>query len=82
MTVVEFADFQCPHCARAFAILKRIRGMHGDAVRVVYRQFPLSKQCNPTLKDWKPKLPGGPSDFHEYACEEARLALCRCNLVS
>lgn len=77
VTVVEFADFQCPHCARAFALVKRLRALHGDAVRVVYRQFPLSKKCNPLLKDWGKSAPaGGKADFHEYACEEARLALC------
>ncbi len=77
VTVVEFADFQCPHCARAFGLVKRLRALRGDRVRVVYRQFPLSKQCNPLLKDWGASAPaGGKSDFHEYACEEARLALC------
>jgi protein-disulfide isomerase len=42
ITIVEFADFECPHCGRMFPILKEIEKNYADKIRVVYRQFPLS----------------------------------------
>lgn len=42
VTIVEFADFECPYCARAIVSLKRIRQEYGpDAVRIVWKNYPL-----------------------------------------
>lgn len=41
VTIVEFADFQCPFCARAVPVLKQILERDGDRVRLVYRDFPI-----------------------------------------
>jgi protein-disulfide isomerase len=41
--LVEYGDFQCPHCGRAFPIVKRIKEQMSEQVKVVYRHFPLSK---------------------------------------
>ncbi|MCA9695070.1 MAG: thioredoxin domain-containing protein, partial [Myxococcales bacterium] len=41
VTIVEFADFECPFCARGHAVLERIRQRHGDRVRVVFKHLPL-----------------------------------------
>ncbi len=46
VTVVEFADFQCPYCARVAPTLKSIRDRYGDKVRLVYQYFPLSFHAN------------------------------------
>ncbi len=43
ITIVEFSDFECPYCRRASDIVKEVRGLYPDQVRVVYRQFPLEK---------------------------------------
>lgn len=42
ITIVEFADFECPYC-RTFAldVLPGIRDRLGDRVALVYRHFPL-----------------------------------------
>jgi protein-disulfide isomerase len=41
VTVVEYADFECLHCARAFPVLVRyLEEFHGT-LRVVFRHFPL-----------------------------------------
>jgi len=39
--LVEFADFQCPYCARASSVMEKILAKYGDRVRVVWKDFPL-----------------------------------------
>jgi protein-disulfide isomerase len=41
VTVVEFADYQCPFSARVEPTLKQLRGLYGDKLRLVYKQNPL-----------------------------------------
>ena len=41
VTVVMFSDFQCPACARAHPVLKRVIAEFGDKVRFVVRDNPL-----------------------------------------
>jgi cyclophilin family peptidyl-prolyl cis-trans isomerase/protein-disulfide isomerase len=41
ITIVEYADFQCPYCSEASIILKDIQEKYPEDVRIVYRHFPL-----------------------------------------
>lgn len=41
ITVVEFADYQCPFCVRAESILHAVEQAHPGAVRVVFKDLPL-----------------------------------------
>lgn len=41
VTVVEYADFECLNCARAFPILVRYLDEFRGTMRVVFRHFPL-----------------------------------------
>lgn len=41
--LVEYGDFQCPHCGRAYPIIKRIKAEMADHVKFIFRNFPLSK---------------------------------------
>ncbi len=41
VTIVEFADFQCPFCVRAEDTLKQIATRYGDKVRLVWKNAPL-----------------------------------------
>ena len=42
LTIIEYADFQCPYCADASLSLIEYQKEHSDDVRLVYRHFPLS----------------------------------------
>lgn len=46
VTIVEFGDFECPPCGKAYPVLKKVRENYGDEVRVVFRHFPLSFHDN------------------------------------
>jgi protein-disulfide isomerase len=43
VTLVEYGDFECPHCGRAFPIVEELRKQLGDRLRFVFRNFPLSE---------------------------------------
>jgi protein-disulfide isomerase len=42
VTIVEFADFQCPYCKRAEETLKAVQEKYGTKVRLVFMDYPLS----------------------------------------
>jgi protein-disulfide isomerase len=41
VTVVEFADFQCPDCARMHASVENILSKYPRKIKIVFRDFPL-----------------------------------------
>ncbi len=43
VTLVEYGDFECPHCGRAYPIVKQVQKHVGDRLRFVFRNFPLSE---------------------------------------
>lgn len=43
VTLVEYGDFECPHCGRAYPIVEEARRIMGRRMRLVYRHFPLSE---------------------------------------
>lgn len=53
LTVVEFADYLCPHCKHAAPVLATFAGVHSD-VKIVFKPFPLDGVCNP-----EPQMPKG-----------------------
>jgi len=40
VTIVEFSDFQCPYCQQSVHILKELRQIYGEKLRLVYRDYP------------------------------------------
>jgi protein-disulfide isomerase len=51
VTVVEFSDFECPFCARAWEVFeKEVYPQYGDKVRFVFKQMPLT-QIHPFSED-------------------------------
>ena len=43
VTLVEYGDFQCPHCGRARTVVKELEIAVGELMRFVYRHFPLTE---------------------------------------
>jgi protein-disulfide isomerase len=41
VTIVEFSDFQCPHCRQAQATLQQLLRRYAGKVRLVHRDFPV-----------------------------------------
>jgi protein-disulfide isomerase len=66
VVIVEFSDFECSHCARAFRILKRTLPRFAGTVQLVFHHFPLDNACNPAVS----------GSFHRYACLAAMAAEC------
>ena len=42
VTVVEYADFQCPHSAAVHSSIAQVLQQRADTVRLVFRHFPLT----------------------------------------
>jgi protein-disulfide isomerase len=41
VTLVEFADYQCPYCAKVNPLVQQMEKEYGDRLAVVYKDFPL-----------------------------------------
>ena len=64
--VVEYSDFLCPYCRNLAAALSNYLPNSGDRVAIFYKNYPLDKDCNPSLS----------RTLHEGACELALGAVC------
>lgn len=41
VTLLEYGDYECPHCGRAYPIVKAVQRRLGSELRFVFRNFPL-----------------------------------------
>ena len=41
--LVEYGDFQCPYCGRAYPIVKELKAELKDHIKFIFRNFPLTK---------------------------------------
>ena len=41
-TLVEYGDFECPHCGRAYPLIRELRATFSDHLRFVFRHFPVT----------------------------------------
>lgn len=64
--IVEFSDFQCPHCQRAAFTFHTAMKALKDKAEFVFKHFPLDSACNATVK----------KEIHPHACSLARLGVC------
>jgi protein-disulfide isomerase len=42
VTMVEYADFQCPACKAYYPIVKNLLGLYPEQLKVVFKHFPIS----------------------------------------
>ena len=66
VTVTEFSDFECGHCANAYRSLKEVLPRYQKDIQVRFHHFPLDPACNPVVKH----------AMHEYACLAAMASEC------
>ncbi len=66
VTLIELADFECPHCRMAGYFLKDIAHRYGHTVQFVFKHYPLGTACNPNMG----------RDLHPDSCEAAVGAQC------
>ena len=43
VTLVEYGDYECPHCGRAHPIVQRVQQLLGASLRFAFRNFPLAQ---------------------------------------
>lgn len=41
--IIEYGDYQCPHCGAAHPILAGLLAQYGESIHFVFRNFPLMK---------------------------------------
>lgn len=49
VTVVEFVDYECPHCKHAQALMRQLVDEYPADVKVCFKHFPLSSHSNARL---------------------------------
>lgn len=64
-TLVEWADYQCPHCARMFPFLHEFIQKNPD-FKLYYKHYPLSSTCNRFMN----------RPMHPQACAASLAAEC------
>ncbi len=67
VVVVEYSDYECPHCRRAHEVVREVVRERKEWLRMVHVHMPLDHACNPAL---------GGQPFHRYSCACARAAIC------
>jgi protein-disulfide isomerase len=43
ITLLEYGDYQCPHCGLAYHIIKAVQDRYKERLRFVFRNFPLAQ---------------------------------------
>lgn len=41
--IVEFADYQCPHCKEAYHTMHKLLEQYGDSIQLTYMDFPINR---------------------------------------
>src|SRR5258708_7695839 len=65
VTVIEYADFQCPACAAYYPVVKQLTQDFGTQVKFVYRYFPLQQHQNGRISAHAAEAAGRQGKFWE-----------------
>ena len=49
VTIVEFVDYECPHCKHAQGLMRRLVDEYPSDVKIYFKHFPLSSHSNARL---------------------------------
>lgn len=66
VTLVEFADYECPYCQRITPELKKLEKEYGDRLAVVYKDFPLPMHHTSQKAAEAARCAGEQGKFWEY----------------
>jgi len=66
VTMIEWADFDCPHCKQAAFFMQDIAQRYYDHVQFVFRHYPLGHPCNDQVS----------RNVHPNSCEAAWANQC------
>ncbi|OGQ22736.1 MAG: hypothetical protein A3C46_04580 [Deltaproteobacteria bacterium RIFCSPHIGHO2_02_FULL_44_16] len=64
--ILEFSDFQCPHCQRAASTLWPYLREFQDVVQLRYIHMPLDQACNPRVQQ----------AMHPFSCLASKATIC------
>jgi len=65
VTLVEFADFQCPACKSTHPVIKRLLSEYQEDVQFVFRHFPLPGHKNAKVAAYAAEAAGRQGKFWE-----------------
>ena len=66
VTIFEWSDYECPYCRNAQELLGRLQGEFPDAVRLVYKDFPLASHPGALPAASAARCAGAQGRFWEY----------------
>jgi protein-disulfide isomerase len=66
VTIVEFTDYECPHCGRAAPVMRDIEREFGERLRVIHMHFPLSGHIHAANAARAAVAAGRQGKFWEY----------------
>lgn len=67
VTIIAFADYQCPFSSKAGLTLKDLLAKRGERVKVVFRDFPLPSHRNATMAAEAAECADEQGKFWEYS---------------
>jgi protein-disulfide isomerase len=70
VTLVEYGDYECPYCGRAYPIVKEIQRRLGSRLRFVFRNFPLA-ESHPHAQHAAEAAEGAASQGHFWEMHDA-----------
>jgi protein-disulfide isomerase len=84
VTIVEFSDYECGYCKRAYPDMIQLMEEYSDKVRLVYRDYPLNFHAKARPAAVAARCAGDQGKYWEYSDDLMRVAgsMDRTDLIS